>query len=122
MEKQTMEKASKQIPINMEVYEQLERLAKKHGSSVDDYVNRLLEGEIIKGSESVFFNVGPSGRKWHIPRSTFILFALPMEEWQKLKKWRADNDSYFVDTLSNGEVIILNETKMDKRRAEKGKN
>jgi hypothetical protein len=117
-----MEKASKQIPISMEVYEQLERSAKKHGAGVDDYANRLLKGEIIKGSESVFFDVGPSGRKWKIPKSVFILFALPREEWRKLKNWRVDNDSYCVDVLSDGEVIILNETKMAKWRAGKGKN
>lgn len=53
-------------------------------------------------------------RKWDIPRSCFILLALPREEHAKLKAWRQKNDSLIIDACHDGEVLILNTTKLDK--------
>lgn len=66
------------------------------------------------------FFTGRSGRKWAIPRSTFIVFALPQEEWCKLRKWRRNNgDRLFFDTMTDNEVLIINETKLEKRHVRK---
>jgi len=61
-------------------------------------------------------------RKWHIPRSCFILFALPQEEHAKLKAWRQKNDSLIIDAKHDGEVLILNEKKLNERARRQLKN
>ncbi|MGB8781046.1 MAG: hypothetical protein WCD81_10415 [Candidatus Bathyarchaeia archaeon] len=61
-------------------------------------------------------------REFHIPRSAFILFTLPPGEWDKLKEWTHKHEDIFVSTSgerSAGEVILINETRLDRLQVEK---
>ena len=100
---------SKQIPITQEVYEQLNDAATKQKITPGKLANQLLESEINRKFNK-FFN----GRKWAIPKTVFIVTALPREEWNKLRKWLDKGDRVSVNTMSKGEVFILNETGLDK--------
>ena len=53
-------------------------------------------------------------RKWFVPRSCFIVFALPYEEHKKLRTWIRKKHRIHILPTANREVIILNETKLNK--------
>lgn len=83
------------------------------------------------GQDEVFFK----GRKWFIPQYSFIVISIgkkySLEELAKLRKkinmWSQRRDRYAVDitissTTYGPEILILNETlleKRDKRKLEK---
>ena len=82
--------------------------------------------ELIKHAVDRFYGGKPfdkevffKGRKWFIPRSCFIVFALPYEEHNKLSKWVKRKDKIHILATANNEVIILNETKLNKWEARK---
>ena len=66
------------------------------------------------GGEPFNKEVFGKSRKWAIPRSCFIVFALPFEEHKKLSKWVKRKDKIHILPTANNEVIILNETKLTK--------
>lgn len=100
--------SEKQVPISIELYEKLSDVAAKRNVTPSQLANKLLEEEMNRKYYK-FFN----GRKWTIPRSTFIVFALPHEEWQKLKEWKNKGHHITVDCMRDNEVLILNQTKLD---------
>ena len=102
--------SEKVIPITQEVYEQLNDVATKRNITPSKLANQLLESEINRKFNK-FFN----GRKWAIPKNTFIVSALPKEQWSKLRKWRDKDDLVTIDTMKDGEILILNQTRLDKR-------
>lgn len=53
-------------------------------------------------------------RKWYIPRSVFVLTALPKEEWKKLKAWKDKGDSVTIECWQDSEVCILNWDKLER--------
>lgn len=61
-------------------------------------------------------------RHFSIPRSVFILFALPPGEWDKLKEWRDKDEQVYASTSglrAGGEVILMNQTRLNRFQAEK---
>ena len=56
------------------------------------------------------------GRKFAIPRSCFVLFALPNHEWKKLEDWNKKKNNVQIATAPDGEVFLMNETKLVKWR------
>jgi hypothetical protein len=76
-------------------------------------LNIYLGGRIPKEERFV------SKRHFSIPRSTFVLFALPSHEWEKLEGWVSNEDKITIAPSSNGEVFLLNETKLHKRNERK---
>lgn len=99
----------KVIPITQEVYEQLNDVATKRNITPSKLANQLLESEINRKFNKFF-----DGRKWAIPKTVFIVTALPREGWNKLRKWLDKGDRVSVNTMSKGEILILNETRLDK--------
>jgi hypothetical protein len=59
-------------------------------------------------------------KKWYVPRSTFISLSVPKDTYTKLRQWRQDKDDLIIDA-SNGELLILNETKLSQWRLRKEK-
>jgi len=59
------------------------------------------------------------GRHFHIPKSCFVLFALPKHEWKKLDEWFKRGHHVETSLGSDGEVLLLNETKLEKWRQRK---
>lgn len=55
-------------------------------------------------------------KKWDIPESTFVSLSVPKDTCTKLSRWRRNNDSLIIDA-SNGELLVLNETKLDEWRS-----
>lgn len=53
-------------------------------------------------------------RKFGMPDDCFILFALPKREWSKLDEWVKKKEQVTVIIGSDGEVALLNETKLGK--------
>jgi hypothetical protein len=49
-----------------------------------------------------------------MPESTFVLFALPSHEWKKLEGWVSKRDQITIAPSSNGEVFLLNDTRLAK--------
>jgi hypothetical protein len=45
-----------------------------------------------------------------IPKDFYIQFALPGEDWRKLRAWLDDHDAVRVYTAKPEEVYLLNET------------
>ena len=111
-----MEK-TKTIPIGEDVYKLLEEVATKRKTTPNELANQLLDKEINRKFYK-FFN----GTKWYIPKNTFIVSALPHEQWSKLRKWLDKGDFVSINTMSGSEVLFLNDTKLDKHRAKKAKN
>jgi hypothetical protein len=56
------------------------------------------------------------GRKFAIPRSCFVLFALPKHEWKKLDEWNRKKDKIAIAPAPEGEIFLLNEKKLEKWR------
>jgi hypothetical protein len=52
------------------------------------------------------------GVKWNIPRSCFILFALPQTECRKLATWQENKDQIITHIGPNGEILLLNNWKL----------
>jgi len=80
--------------------------------------------ELIKHAVDRFYGAEPwnaevffKGRKWMIPKSCFIVFALPYEEHRKLSEWVRREDRIQIHATANNEVIIVNETELSKRKA-----
>lgn len=61
-----------------------------------------------------------SEKKWHVPESTFINLSATKDTCTRLRQWRRDKDELIIDA-SNGELLILNETKLAKWRLRKEK-
>lgn len=55
-----------------------------------------------------------NGTKGLIPKSTFILFALPQTEWKKLEKWIAKSQRPNIFLGKNGQVVLLNDDRLRK--------
>ena len=86
--------------------------------------------ELISHAVGRFYGLPPyskekffkgKGRKYFIPRSCFIIFALPYEEHRKLAKWLMKGDKIDIATAPDNEVIIMNQTKLSKWKAKKEK-
>jgi hypothetical protein len=63
-------------------------------------------------------------RQFHIPRSVFILYNLPPGEWDKLKEWKEKGEDVCAFTSGErrgGEVMLLNQTRLNKLHAEEQK-
>lgn len=99
----------KQIQIKQEVYQQLNDAATKRNVTPNKLANQLLESEVNRKFNKYF-----DGRKWFIPKNTFIVSALPKEQWSKLREWRDKDDRVTIDTMKDGEILILNQTRLDK--------
>lgn len=110
-----------QVEVPKELSQKLQKICMATGEQPKKIMTEALAryfGKPIPKEERFF--TGKGGRKWAIPKNTFIVFALPQEEWRKLRKWRRKNgDHLFFDTMSDNEVLIVNETKLEKRRARK---
>ena len=85
-------------------------------ASVRKLVKMPIEEVLKRGPKEGPF---PKGRKWAIPKNTFIAFGLVHEEWLKLKKWKDKNHRIVIDVLRDNEVLILNETLIDKHHVRK---
>ena len=59
------------------------------------------------------------GRKFAIPKNCFILFNLQSHEWSKLRTWFDKHHQVNVYPGSDGEIFLMNETKLEKWRKEK---
>lgn len=72
----------------------------------------LMDQELTKRTRKYrFFN----GRKFSIPKSCFILFALPRHEWQKLEQWIDRKQVPNILIAANGEVFLMNDAVLQKR-------
>lgn len=69
---------------------------------------------LIKRKDT-FYN----GRKFCIPKSCFILFALPTHEWKKLDDWVRNGQRPQIALASNGEVFLINDQKLAKYTTKK---
>lgn len=103
--------SEKTIPISPQAYDRLIGLAKKQGLSPDEYAIQIVEEKLR--SEDKFYD----GRKFGIPEDSFILFALPKHEWNKLKEWFEKEERVNITIGSNGEVWLLNEDRRYKKTA-----
>ncbi|MEM1590135.1 MAG: hypothetical protein QW175_06945 [Candidatus Bathyarchaeia archaeon] len=60
------------------------------------------------------------GRKFAIPKSCFILFALPKHEHEKLKRWIDMGQQPKIAIASEGEVFLINMEKLRRYEARIG--
>lgn len=97
--------------VTIEVPQELDKLLEDHckfyGKSKVQAVSEAVAqkfGHRMPKKER-FFN----GRKFAWPRSHFILFALPIHEWQKLGEWLQKNQKIEITIGNHGEVILINE-------------
>lgn len=117
-----MESQVENLKIEVEVPKELSRKLQKICMATGEQPNKIMTEALARyfgkprPKEERFFT-GKSGRKWAIPKNTFIVFALPQEEWRKLREWRDKDNLVSVVTMSHGEILILNHTKLDKWRA-----
>lgn len=102
-----------EIEIEGELKDIVENLCKITGESPKEVISTAISvylgGRVPKKQR--FFN----GRHFSLPRAYFVLFALPRHEWEKLAEWVRRKDAVEIDVGSNGEIFLLNTTKMQKR-------
>jgi hypothetical protein len=59
-------------------------------------------------------------RQWMIPRQHFVLVKLSEKKLRKLAKWLKNRDNVAIHILgSSGELFLLNESIIDRRRKRK---
>jgi len=107
------------VEIPQQLNEKLEKVCMAQGQQPSALMTEALHrffGKPIPKEERFF-----PRRKWAIPRNTFIAFGLVHEEWLKLKAWKRKGHRIVIDVMSENEVLILNETKLDKRHVGKKK-
>lgn len=108
-----------EVEVPKELSQKLQKICIAKGEQPSKVMTEALAryfGKPLPKEERFF--TGKGGRKWAIPKNTFIVFALPHEEWRKLREWRRKNSDHLsFNTMSDNEVLIINETKLDKWRA-----
>jgi hypothetical protein len=60
-------------------------------------------------------------RHFSIPKSSFILFAIPRHEWQMLRKWQDHKDEVIIAPAGDSEVFLLNKQQLARHEARKQK-
>jgi len=117
METEQKEERVLTIKISKELSEILHEICGLEGESEEETAAKALDrcfgGRLPKKER--FYN----GRHFAMPRSCFILFALPKHEWQKLREWIDQKQGPDVIIGSNGEVVLINETKLAKYTSRK---
>jgi len=112
METEQKEERVLLIKISKELSEILQKICGVEGKSEEETAAKALDrcfgGRLPKKER--FYN----GRHFAMPRSCFILFALPIHEWQKLREWIDQKQRPDIIIGSNGEVVLINETKLAK--------
>ena len=62
------------------------------------------------------------GRHFCIPKSCFILFALPSHEWKKLDRWIKKKQRPEIAIAPNGEVFLINAENLEQHRKRQEKS
>jgi len=107
------------VEISQQLNEKLEKVCMVQGQQPSAVMKEALHrffGKPMPKEERFFLR-----RKWGIPRGTFIAFGLVHEEWLKLKKWKDKDHKLVIDIMPENEILILNETKLEKRHLRKKK-
>jgi hypothetical protein len=94
----------------------------RHVTNPDKFLQEL--NELLKR-----FGVDKSGlelipiffeKHWDIPRSTFMSLSVSKETCTRLTQWQRSKDDLIIHA-SNGELLILNDTKLNQWRLKKEK-
>jgi hypothetical protein len=79
-------------------------------------IRNLIHTEVLKRQGKDKF---VKKRHFTIPKSSFILFALPKHEWEKLAEWNRKKQPIEIAPAPDGEVFLLNNTLLAKATAKK---
>lgn len=79
-------------------------------------ISNLIHAEVLKRQGKDKF---VKKRHFSIPKSSFILFALPKHEWERLSEWIKKGQPIEIAPAPDGEVFLLNNTELAKAAAKK---
>jgi hypothetical protein len=79
-------------------------------------IRNLINAEVLKRQGKDKF---VKKRHFTIPKSSFILFALPKHEWEKLSEWNRKKQPIEIAPAPGGEVFLLNNAELAKYATKK---
>jgi hypothetical protein len=112
-----MEESLVDIDVNIpeDLLKKFDILVVKSGDRSEAIRNLILAEVLKRRGKDKFVNK----RHFSIPKSSFILFALPSHEWDKLVEWKKKGQPIEISPAPNGEVFLLNEAGLAKWSAKK---
>ncbi len=104
----------KSIDVRENLFAELELFAKKHGLTMEQLVDQLLEKEVTEMAGKDIFS---PGLKWTSPKEAIVVAKFRKEDLPRLTQWLDDKDNVEFAVLENAcEVWLINNDMLQQER------